>query len=151
MQKQVRVIADFQFGRGAGASIFPEGCDFVLSRTGRIRQITIGGRRLATVRAADGRLTLGIDGALRLLAGLSPPAYRVVIVAEVTEYIGQGKNAFARHVIAADSSIRAGDEVMIVTSGDDLLATGEAVLSGREMLVFNYGAAVKVRQGRYTS
>jgi uncharacterized protein with predicted RNA binding PUA domain len=150
MQKQVRVIADFQFGRGAGAAIFPEGCDFILSRTGRIRQITLGGRRLATVRAADGRLTLGIEGAQRLLSGLSPPAYRVVMNADVAEFIGQGKNAFTRHVVAADPSIRAGDEVMVVTSGDELLATGEAVLSGREMLVFNYGAAVKVRQGRYT-
>jgi uncharacterized protein with predicted RNA binding PUA domain len=151
MHRQVRVIADFQFGRGAGEAMFPDGCDFVLSRTGRIRQVTILGKRLATVRAADGRLTLGIEGALRIMAVLPPPAYRVVVAEDVAEFIGQGKNAFARHVIAADPSIRAGDEVMVVNPGDELLATGEAVLSGREMLVFNYGAAVKVRHGRYSS
>ncbi|NTW92675.1 MAG: hypothetical protein HGA40_04455, partial [Methanoregulaceae archaeon] len=69
---------------------------------------------------------------------------------EVAEFIGQGKNVFARHVVTADPAIRAGDEVVIVNPSDELLATGEAVLSGREMLVFNYGAAVKVRQGRYS-
>jgi uncharacterized protein with predicted RNA binding PUA domain len=148
MQTQVRVIADFQFGRGAGNALFPDGCEFILSRTGRIRQVTIEGKRLATIRASDGRLTLGIEGARRLLAGLPGLSYRVVMTDEVTEFVGQGKNAFARHVIGADPSIRAGDEVMAVTSGDDLLATGEAVLSGREMLVFKYGVAVKVRQGR---
>lgn len=151
MHRQVRVIADFQFGRGAGKALFPDGCDFVLSRTGRIRQITYAGKRLATVRAADGRLTLGIEGALRFMADIPPPAYRVVVAGDVAEFIGQGKNAFARHVITIDPSIRAGDEVMVVNPDDELLATGEAVLSGREMLVFNYGAAVKVRQGRYSA
>jgi conserved protein with predicted RNA binding PUA domain len=147
MLRQVRVIADFQFGRGAGNAIFPDDCDFILSRTGRIRQITLSGKRLATVRAADGRLTLGIEGAERFRAGLHPPAYRVVVTGEVAEVIGQGKNVFARHVVTADPAIRAGDEVVVVNPSDVLLATGEAVLSGREMQVFNYGAAVKVRQG----
>jgi conserved protein with predicted RNA binding PUA domain len=147
MLRQVRVIADFQFGRGAGNAIFPDDCDFILSRTGRIRQITLSGKRLATVRAADGRLTLGIEGAERFRAGLHPPAYRVVVTGEVAEVIGQGKNVFARHVVTADPAIRAGDEVVVVNPFDVLLATGESVLSGREMQVFNYGAAVKVRQG----
>jgi len=148
MRAQVQVIADFQFGRGAGAALFPEDCEFVLSRTGRIRQVTLGGKRLVTVRAMDGKFTLGIDGALRLIAGLPPPAYRVGVLDEVGEFIRQGKNTFAKHVITADPDIRAGDEVMVVTNDDDLLATGSAVLSGREMLLFNYGVAVKVRQGR---
>ncbi|MCG7854299.1 MAG: pseudouridine synthase [Methanoregulaceae archaeon] len=148
MRTQVQVIADFQFGRGAGAALFSKDCEFILSRTGRIRQVTLGGKRLVTVRAMDGNLTLGIDGALRLLAALPPPAYRVVVLDEVAEFICQGKNTFAKHVIAADPDIRAGDEVMVVTNDDELLATGSAVLSGREMLLFNYGVAVKVRQGR---
>jgi uncharacterized protein with predicted RNA binding PUA domain len=144
----VQVIADFQFGKGAGQALFPEGCEVILSRTGRVRQISLGGKRLATVRAQDGRLTLGIDGALRLLSSLPPPAYRVMVTGEVVEILRQGKNTFAKHVIAADPAIRAGDEVMVVNGEDDLLATGSAVLSGGEMLIFNYGVAVKVRQGR---
>ncbi|MDD1709101.1 MAG: pseudouridine synthase [Methanoregulaceae archaeon] len=145
---RVQVIADFQFGKGAGEALFPEGCEVILSRTGRVRQISLDGKRLATVRAKDGRFTLGIDGALRLLSSLPPPAYRVVVTGEVADFIRQGKNTFAKHVIAADPAIRAGDEVMVVDGDDQLLATGSAVLSGGEMLRFNYGVAVKVRQGR---
>jgi len=148
MHRQVQVIADFQFGSGAGIALFPNGCEFILSRTGRIRQVTLDGKRLATVRAQDGRLTLGIAGALRLMEALPPPAYRVVVLDDVAEFINRGKNTFAKHVIAADPAIRAGDEVMVVTEQGYLLATGSAVLSGHEMLIFKYGVAVKVRQGK---
>jgi uncharacterized protein with predicted RNA binding PUA domain len=103
--------------------------------------------RLATIRAADGRLTLGIEGARRLKKCLPPPAYRVVIREDVAEFVGRGKNAFAKHVTAADPAIRAGDDVLVVADNDRLVACGAAVISGSEMLAFNYGAAVKVRQG----
>jgi len=144
----VQVIADFQFGSGAGIPLFPTGCDFILSTTGRIRQVLLDGTRLATVRASDGRLTLGIEGARRVQEALSAPACRVVVREDVAEFLEQGKNAFAKHVIAADPQIRAGDEVLVVAEGDRLLACGAAVFSGPEMLAFNYGVAVRVRQGR---
>lgn len=110
--------------------------------------MTWNGSRLATLRASDGRLTLGMAGAIRLHQALPAPAYRVRIVPEVAEFILKGKNAFSKHVVEADQGIRSGDEVLVVTGEDELLATGAAVISGREMLVFNYGVAVKVRQGR---
>lgn len=146
--RRVRTIADYQFGSGSGEALFPEGCRFQVSSTGRIRQIRLDGERLATLRAQDGRLTLGVVGAARLQAGLAPPAYRVVMKEDVAEFIADGKNAMAKHVVEADTGIRAGDEVLVVTGDDLLLATGAAMLSGREILAFNYGVAVKVRQGR---
>jgi uncharacterized protein with predicted RNA binding PUA domain len=148
MLNRVRVIADFQFGGGTGDQIFPDSCEFTLSRTGRIRQILFENLRIATVRAEDGRLTLSFDGATRLHRYLPPPRYRVVILDDVAEFISQGKNAFAKHVVTADPGIRAEDEVMVVTADDTLIATGAAALSGMEMLVFNYGVAVNVRHGR---
>jgi uncharacterized protein with predicted RNA binding PUA domain len=90
---------------------------------------------------------LSIEGAKRLQALLSSPCYRVVIRDDVAEFVAQGKNAFAKHVVAADPKIRAGDEVLVVTSDDCLIACGAAVVSGMEMLAFNYGVAVRVRQG----
>ncbi|NMB79675.1 MAG: pseudouridine synthase [Methanomicrobiales archaeon] len=144
---RVQVIADFQFGSGAGPALFPEGCEFILSTTGRIRQIGYAGMRLATVRASDGRLTLGIEGAKRVQAALPAPAYRVILKDDVAEFVAAGKNAFAKHIVSADPEIRAGDEVLVVASGDRLLACGAAVVSGPEMLAFNYGVAVRVRQG----
>ncbi len=71
--RRVQIIADYQFGAGVGTGLFPEGCTFILSTTGRIRQILFEGIRLATVRASDGRLTLGIEGAKRLAGRASRP------------------------------------------------------------------------------
>ena len=145
--RRVRTIADYQFGRGVGIWLFPEDCTYIFSTTGRIRQILFGGVRLATVRASDGRLTLGIEGAKRLRTILPAPGYRVVIRDDVAEFVAQGKNAFAKHVVAADPAIRAGDDVLVVAGNDRLIACGSAVVSGTEMLAFNYGVAVRVRQG----
>ena len=145
--RRVQTIADYQFGSLVGTGLFPEGCTFILSTTGRIRQILYEGVRLATVRASDGRLTLGIEGAKRLQVVLPIPGYRVVIREDVAEFVAMGKNAFAKHVIAADPEIRAGDDVLVVAGNDRLIACGGAQVSGTEMLAFNYGVAVKVRQG----
>src|SRR5512136_2495288 len=145
--RRVQVIADYQFGAGIGPGLFPEGCTFTLSTTGRIRQVLYEGTRLATVRASDGRLTLGTAGAKRLQAVLPAPGYRVVIRDDVAEFVAKGKNTFAKHVIAADPAIRAGDDVLVVAGNDRLIACGAAVVSGAEMLAFNYGVAVRVRQG----
>jgi uncharacterized protein with predicted RNA binding PUA domain len=145
--RRVQTIADYQFGRGVGIGLFPEDCTYIFSTTGRIRQILFAGVRLATVRASDGRLTLGIEGAKRLMTMLPAPGYRVVIRDDVAEFVAQGKNAFAKHVVAADQVIRAGDDVLVVAGNDRLIACGAAVVSGTEMLAFNYGVAVRVRQG----
>ena len=148
MLARVRVIADYQFGAGAGEGLFPEGCGFILSQTGRVRQVLLGDDRLATLRARDGRLTLSLAGAVRLREAIPPPAYRVTIDPSVSEFVAKGKTAFAKHVVSADPGIRAGDEVLLVREDDDLLATGMALLSGAEMLSFKYGPAVKIREGR---
>ena len=131
---RVQAIADYQFGNLAGTGLFPEGCEFLFSTTGRIRQIIYAGARLATVRASDGRLTLGIEGARRLHALLPVPGYRVVVRDDVAEFVAQGKNAFAKHVVAADPQIRAGDDVLVVAGGDRLIACGAALLSARRCL-----------------
>ncbi|MDK2854217.1 MAG: 7-cyano-7-deazaguanine tRNA-ribosyltransferase, partial [Thermococcaceae archaeon] len=61
----VQAVAEYQFGEGASEAfrdIFVE-----LSRkTGMPRQIKAGGKHVATFRAEDGLLTLGIEGARKL-------------------------------------------------------------------------------------
>lgn len=145
---RVRTIADLQFGRDVGARLFPDDVTFTRSTTGRVRNVLLGRERLATIRAQDGRLVLGIAGARRLHEVLAAPAYRVVVLDEVEEFVAAGKNAMAKHVAEADPAIRAGDEVLVVASGDRLVATGTAVLSGPEMTACMYGVAVNVRAGR---
>ncbi|MDP3105075.1 MAG: pseudouridine synthase [Candidatus Methanoperedens sp.] len=144
---RVRTIADYQFGKGAGDAIFPDNVEFQMSTTGRVRQILLEGKRIATVRAQDGVLTLGIAGAMKLHGFLKFPQNRVVVNSDAAPFVSKGKNAFARHVVNVDPDIRAGEEVMVVDEKDNLLATGKAVLCAIEMTAFKKGMAVEVRNG----
>lgn len=145
--KRVRTIADYQFGKGAGATLFPDNVDFKFSTTRRIRQIILDNNRLATVRAQDGMLTLSMAGARRLHECTEYPAQRVVVNKDAAPFVAKGKNAFAKHVVNVDPGIRAGQEILIVDENDNLLATGKAVLCALEMLSFKKGMAVNVRSG----
>lgn len=145
--KKARVIADYQFGKGAGTILFPDPVEFVLSRTKRISQIKEGETRIATLRSLDGLFTLSIEGARRLHQFLPYPRLRVVMNEESSEFIRQGETAFCKHVLDADPMIRAYDEVIVVDEKDKLLATGKAMLAGEEMNLFTTGVAVKVRYG----
>ncbi len=146
--RYVRVLADYQFGMGAGKALFPETCEFIISpKTGKVRQITDRGVRIATVRPESGMLSVSVEGARRLMEVFEFPKLRVAVDHRVGEFIAEGKNVFAKHVISVDPSIRANDEVIVVDSSDELLATGKAILSAHEMLEFGRGVAVSVRHG----
>ena len=147
MLSRVRTIADLQFGRGIGGQLFPDSCRFITSRRGGVRQVLLDGKRLATLRAHDGRLTLGLAGGKRLFDALSAPSGRVVLRDDVVSFIAAGKNLFCRHVTSADPGIHAGDEVMVVDEKGRFIAIGEAMISGEEMLAFESGMAVSVRHG----
>ena len=144
---RVRRIADFQFGRGAGLALFPDDVTFSYSNTKRVRFVNLGKERLVTVRANDGRLTLAYAGAKRLHAFFPAPRGRVTVIDDAVPFVADGKNAMAKHVTACDENILAEDEVFVVDKDDNLIATGMAMLSGCEMVGFNYGTAVKTRQG----
>jgi predicted RNA-binding protein (TIGR00451 family) len=149
--RRIRGIADYQFGRGAGMVLFPDDVSIDYSRnTGRIRHIYAGEELLAAFRPNDGLFTLTIAGAKRLISGLGDFDYTVVVDDDVSEFVGQGRNVFAKHVVDACEKIRPGDEVIVVDSGRNVLAVGKAVMIRKEMLAFKRGVAVKVRRGRET-
>ncbi len=116
-------------------------------KTGMPRQIKAKGKHLATFRAEDGLLTLGIEGARRLHKILPFPRMRVVVDGDAEPFARRGKNVFAKFVVDADENIRPYDEVLIVNERDELLATGQSLLNGEELKVFRNGLAVKVRRG----
>ncbi len=148
--KRIRTIADYQFGRGTGEALFPDSVEFQFSTTGRVRSILLDNNRLATIRAQDGILTLSITGAVKLHEFIKSPGQRVVVNREAAPFVAKGKNAFARHVVAVDPDIRAGQEVLVVDESDVLLATGKAMLCAHEMLAFKKGMAVSIRSGTGT-
>ena len=146
--RRIRSVADYQFGRGVGTRLFPKNVDIVRSkRTGRIRYVYLDGKRLATLRPTDGLLSLSIAGAKRIAENAVSARCLVTIQGDVSEFIAEGGDVFAKHVVKADSDIRPKDEVIVVNQNGEILAVGRAVLSGEEMEVFKRGVAVKVRRG----
>ena len=146
MLHRARIIADFQFGQGAGAALVPDDTKFKLSSTGRLRYLYSGNERIATLRASDNLLTLSMLGAQRLHLVLPAPGLRVAVSEVVAPFIARGGNVFAKHVLHVDPEVRAGDEVLVVDDGDRLIATGKALLSPEEMLQIKRGAAVITRR-----
>ena len=145
--RKVRIIADYQFGRGSGRALFPDDVNFTFSSTGRVRQIKLFGEHVATIRARDGLLTLGLRGGEMLRLFHKPMKHRVVLSEEAVSFVKDGRSAFAKFVVACHRKIRGGDEVLVVDESDELLAVGEALLCAREMMEATRGVAVKVRHG----
>ncbi len=147
MLKKVRIMADYQFGKGCGNVLFPEDVSFQLSRTKRIRQIMLNNKRIATARAKDGMLTLSMDAVTLIHGHIPAPGLRVTICDDAVPFVSKGKTAFAKHVTGIDTGLRAGDEVIIVDKNDRPLATGQLMLSPDEVMEMENGAAVDVRCG----
>ncbi|MFW5922229.1 MAG: PUA domain-containing protein [Halodesulfurarchaeum sp.] len=145
---QLRTIADYQFGAGAGDALFPPDADVEVHRSasGRPRQLFRNGGRLVSL-GTDGRFTLGLEGGRQLRSALDPRAYRVVVGDESEPFLRDGKNVFAKFVQRADDAIRAGDEVLVEHHEGRLIAVGRAELDAASMLDFESGMAVKVREG----
>ena len=146
--RRIQSVADYQLGKGVGVKLFPENVEIVRSkRTGRIRYVYLIGRRLATLRPTDGLFSLSIVGAKRIVEDVGSARCLVIVQDDVSKFIAEGGDVFAKHVVKANTSIRPKDEAIVVDESNSVLAVGRAVLSGEEMEVFQKGVAVKVRRG----
>ncbi len=145
--RKVRIMADYQFGKGAGTALFNDNVSFALSKTKRVRQVSEGKERLVTVRARDGFFTLSMKGAEKLHDHLEKPKLRVVVADEAVPFVSEGKTAFAKHVLSIDNELRAGEEIIITDKNDKLIATGQLLLAPEEVLNAKQGPAVRVRNG----
>jgi predicted RNA-binding protein (TIGR00451 family) len=145
---RIRSIADYQFGKGVGARLFPKTVKIEYSkRTGRIRYIYQNGERLATLRPTDGLFSLSVSGAKRIAENPHFARCFVVVRNEVSGFVSAGGDVFAAHVVSADKEVRPKSEVIVVDERGEVLAVGRAALSQEEMKVFKSGIAVKVRHG----
>ena len=146
--RRIRSIADYQFGKGVGVRLFPENVDIIYSKaTGRIRYVNLNGKRLATLRPTDGLLSLSITAAMSFAENVGFARCFVTVRKDVSEFIADGGDVFAAHVVKADDAIRAKDEVIVVDEDNRVLAVGRALFSSAEMKAFKTGVAVKVRHG----
>jgi len=146
--RQIRSIADYQFGKDVGIKLFPENVKILYSKaTGRIRYVNLNGERLATLRPTDGLLSLSVTAAKRSVENARFAQCFVTVQNDVARFVADGSDVFAAHVVKADTEIHAKDEVIVVDETGKVLAVGRALLSSAEMKAFKTGVAVKVRHG----
>ncbi len=146
--QKIRSIANYQFGKGVGESLFPNNAEVVFSkRTKRIRHIYMDGKRLATLRPTNGMFSLTVAGAKRILDSTKHPRLWVKVSRDAAPFVAKGKSVFAKHVVEADEEIRPREEVIILDERHKVLAVGRAMLTGAEMKAFKRGVAVRVRWG----
>lgn len=144
----VRILADYQFGYGVGARLFPDNCIVEKSRrTGRIRRVWLEGELLATVRPRDGFLLLQLPAAIRLASIIPGRRYKVRLIdsRSVEEKVTMGGDILGWYILEADPLIVPGEVVIVLSNRGKVLAVGEALLSGIEMDEVKRGIAVKVR------
>jgi predicted RNA-binding protein (TIGR00451 family) len=146
--RKIRTIADYQFGKGAGESLFPEEVSVFLSKkTKKIRHVYLGDELLATLRPTIGFFSLTVEGGRRLACNMKLFRLWVQVQDEVAAFIEKGGDVFAKHVTDADVEIRPMEEVVVLNGKQRVIAVGKAVLSGDEMRAYRKGVAVKVRRG----
>ena len=142
-----------------------EGSKFVMSRTGRIRNvINSEGEHLFSPRLAEGGISLTVSGAKKLHqlrtekipTGFASsdlnrhvgkgPAW-VVVDSDAEPFVKDGRNVMHGFVTACDEWTRPGEIVLIVNSSGELLAFGRSQSTPAEFETFTKGIAVKVREG----
>jgi len=141
---RLETLADYQFGAGAGATLFAGRLGVDRSGSGRPRQVhALEGApcRLVSM-GVDGRFTLGLAGGRRL----HPDGPAVAVGEESVPYVREGRNAFAKFVRRVDDAVRPGDEVRVVRDGT-LIGVGRAELPADVMRGFETGVAVSIREG----
>ena len=112
---KVRSVADFQFGKGVGAKLFPENVSLsILNEQAESASSTLNGERLATLRPTDGLFSLSIKAAKTIAENVPDAKCFVTIQNDVSKYIAQGGDVFAVHVVAVDEEVYAKDEVIVL-------------------------------------
>jgi phosphoadenosine phosphosulfate reductase len=84
-----------------------------------------------------------LEGARRLARLTS--AKKVVIDPSAVEFIARGANVLRPGIASADPSIQIGEPVIVVTKSDQVVLTGPAMMTGKEMLNRERGMAIRKR------
>ncbi len=153
MESTVRAILNYQFGNKIGDKLFDK-YEFeveISKNTGRIRRVYVNDKLFGTVEASTGFIILTFYGAQLVKDALPYPKYRVAISKEAVPFVAKGKSVFAKFVKDVDEEILPKDVVLVVDEKDNLIATGVAMMSAKEMRDFDVGVAVKVKYARDSS
>ncbi len=144
--KQIRTIADFQFGKGAGEALFSEETMVERSKgTKRIRYIYRNKERICSFRVRDGFLIPSILGGEILHKNNF--GFTVIVNEDADPFVRDGKTVFSKHIVDLDEGISAKDEVIVTNQKGEFLGIGTAKISGKLMKEMKSGVAVAIRKG----
>ncbi|UWG48859.1 Queuine tRNA-ribosyltransferase, containing PUA domain [Halanaeroarchaeum sp. HSR-CO] len=128
-------VADYHLGEGAAAQLFEDVT--MRGRYPKLQAIAPDGEQLAALVPKYGSIALTLDGARRWAE--SPIPTKTV---QIDDFVPHG-SVLAPGVVAADDSIREGDEVVV--EGPSAFGIGRAAVHGRAMAEATRGVAVDVR------
>ena len=149
--RMLEAIAARQFGKHVAAFLHDNRARIGIERsknTGKIRFVHLDGELVLVLRPEEGFFSLSIPGA-RILYGLERDAMLngIEVLDDVAEFIKDGKNVFAKHVVNPSATIQPSQELYVCDSKREVLAVGKAILSGRDMRYVKRGVAVSTRHG----
>ncbi|MFX1251184.1 MAG: DUF5591 domain-containing protein [Promethearchaeota archaeon] len=135
-----RAMADYQFGKGIGEVLFPDGIT-IKGKSEIMQKIFLNKIQLATYSRSKGWLNLNLAGAERI-AHLNAP--KVIFDGQTIK----GGSIFGVGLKSISSGIQPKDHVLVMSPKEELIAVGEAVISSFTMEKRQKGVAIKIRQKR---
>lgn len=149
VKRKLRAIFSYQWGNQVSGLPDKYNLQVVFSKsTGKIRYVKMDEDILFTMVPTTGLFTPTFKGGKTLLESGISSEYIVVMANDVADFVAEGKSALAKFVVECHDNLLAGEECLAVDESHDLLGVGRALLTGREMRVFQRGVAVNIRHSR---
>ncbi len=140
--KLLRARAAFQWDWTVANKLFQENVEYILDISrGKIKYIILEGEVYLTLRPNDGLFSLSLKAGEVIRRTTEPPRYRVIVRGD-REIKG---SVLARDIVAVDSDLRAGDEVLVVDTADRLLGVGRLRVPPLVLEGLEYGEIARVR------
>ncbi|UCE15041.1 MAG: DUF5591 domain-containing protein [Candidatus Heimdallarchaeota archaeon] len=134
----LRTVADYQFGKGIGSILIPNNVQ-IYGRKDFGFRVQLENKHLLTFRPKTGLLTLSLEAGERL------SGYTSNTVTFDGDNI-EGSTIFTNAIIKANEEICPNDEVLVVSTTDELLAVGTSYISGDLLVKMKRGKGIKIRQ-----
>lgn len=149
--RMLEAMAARQFGKHVAEFLHANRERLAIERsknTGKIRYIYLDGTLVLVLRPEEGFFSLSLEGAT-IVNGLEleRPINGIMVPNDVAEFIKDGKNVFAKHVLDPWPGIRPAQELYVCDEKRNVVGVGKAILSGNDMRFFKRGMAVKMRHG----
>ena len=142
-EQSIKMIADYQFGSGAGKSLIGSAARFLQTRNDRIKTVvgfeSYGKLQLGRYIRDSGHIHLNFQGGERL-------ATQPGIAVTLSTLDISGTTIFKPGIERVDEGLSAGDEVIILGPDKEYLGVGSLIVSSKTFSRMRRGAIVKIRK-----